>query len=760
MSAHAPLTFKQQFRRVYYSFPIQLFFLHLKHNHLLLVVWLVLFGYVTQTLSIKFGVPFLFLFPEYLGEVTPLSFALLGFSCGGFIMAFNIYSYVLHGYKFPFIATISKPFLKFCINNFILPALFILIYIYQTASFQLNNELVPTGEMIGNVFGFLGGMTIFFVVSGYYFFRTNKDLFKISGKSEAHFEDMQKDKPFKASLHKKAKWYKRILRPDRGWHIETYFSGPFRIKLARDSSHYDEGLLKQVFSQNHINASIFEIAIVLSFLMIGSFREVPMFMIPAGASIFLLFTIFVMILSAFYSWFKGWTVTVLLLLFLMINFASTHFDFMRLKNYAYGLNYNTEKADYSRKHLEDLRANKTNYKADFDNTVAILNQWKAKNSVSPDEKPPLIIVNTSGGGLRASLWTFHALQYIDSLSQGNLMSHTQMITGASGGMVGAAYLREVYLRHQQKPSFPYYSKKYRNNISKDILNPIAFSIATNDIFIRYQTYDDGKYTYTKDRGYAFEKQLNSNTNYILDKRLRDYRKPEQQALIPMMIFSPTIINDGRRLLISSQPISYLSNNIPDLNVRTNAGVENVEFTRLFAKQDAWNLHFTSALRMNATFPYIMPMVSLPTTPHIEVMDAGIRDNYGIKTSIQYVYTFRKWIEENTSRVILIQLRDQQKNMGEVKGKTASLFSRLLAPFGVFYDNFTSVQDFNHDQLIQHSSSWFGGNLEVITISLPHHDEEPISLSWHLTKLEKRKVLRSIHRKQNKVAIQRLLELLQ
>ncbi|MBL0256918.1 MAG: hypothetical protein IPQ03_05040 [Bacteroidetes bacterium] len=51
--------------------------------------------------------------------------------------------------------------------------------------------------------------------------------------------------------------------------------------------------------------------------------------------------------------------------------------------------------------------------------------------------------------------------------------------------------------------------------------------------------------------------MNENTGAVLAKRLSAYRQPEANALIPMMVFSPTIVNDGRRLMISPQPISYL-----------------------------------------------------------------------------------------------------------------------------------------------------------------------------------------------------------
>ena len=56
----------------------------------------------------------------------------------------------------------------------------------------------------------------------------------------------------------------------------------------------------------------------------------------------------------------------------------------------------------------------------------------------------MVIVNTSGGGLRAMLWTMRCLQAADSVMNGSLMARTTMITGSSGGLIGATYYRQLY----------------------------------------------------------------------------------------------------------------------------------------------------------------------------------------------------------------------------------------------------------------------------------------------------------------------------
>ena len=78
--------------------------------------------------------------------------------------------------------------------------------------------------------------------------------------------------------------------------------------------------------------------------------------------------------------------------------------------------------------------------------IAILERWKAKQDSS---KPLLVVVNTSGGGHRSATFTMSVLQHLDSITQGDIMKKIFLINGASGGMIGAAYFRELYLQKQK-----------------------------------------------------------------------------------------------------------------------------------------------------------------------------------------------------------------------------------------------------------------------------------------------------------------------
>jgi hypothetical protein len=754
----------QRLRRIAYFFPVQLFLVVLKKNQVLLLFWACMFGFITKMLAAKFGVPFLFLNPEYMGRTSFWSYLITGFACGGFIMAYNISVYIVNGFRFPFLATLANPFFKFCLNNCIIPLIFFFTYLYAIYDFLIRDDQANNMEIFKNISGFVVGNVSFIIFSLVYFRKFNKDIFKLYNLKEKDHEHHAKPRKMqRVVLKRNMEW--NVLNPTRretrDWHVETYLSHFTRISLARGYEHYEKEMLIRVFKQNHFNAAVFGIISIISLLTLGWFREIPFFEIPAGASVFLLFTMFLMLTSALHTWLRGWSTTASILMLLLLNFIYFAGPFNSASN-AYGLKYDGERAEYSQRSLHMMENRKDLREQDIEQTTTILEKWKTKNtehSLETGAKPKLVLINTSGGGLRSAMWTFYSLQYTDSLLDGELLNHTQLITGSSGGMIGAAYLRELYLQYKLKKRPSIYGDSLLVNISKDILNPVAFSVATNDLFFRVQKTTYAGQEYCKDRGFAFESKLNENTNQVLEKQLGDYRAPEANAVIPMMILCPTVVNDGRKLLISPQHISYLTQNWLQSNVYARPLIENIEYSRFFEKQGAENLRFTSALRMNATFPYITPIVSLPSEPEIEVMDAGMRDNYGLETTLKFLYTFHEWIEANTSGVIILQIRDRHKEFPIEESEVKTITGTLSRPLGSFYGNWFYIQDFEQNQMLQYASAWFKGTIDVIDFELRNEKPDNISLSWHLTNREKNKVRASLLLPGNQESIQRLKSLL-
>ncbi len=751
----------EKLRRVFYFFPVQLFLVHLKKNQMMLFYWLILFGFILRKIAPKYGIPYLFLNPEYLNKVNFWSYLIIGVAVGGFIMAFNISSYIMNAFRFPFLATTANPFLKYCLNNFFIPAGFVGVYCVQIYNFQIKHQFLTVSQTLVEIIGFLLGIFLFLFISISYFFKTNTDLFKMFGiRVDEHEENKAKYKTSRVALKKNMDW-RNIDKSQRDWYVETYMASPFKIRKARDFHHYDKEMLFNVFRQNQTNAAFFEILVISSLLILGFFRDNSYFEIPAGASILLLFTMYLMMNSAVYNWLRGWSTTIFFLLLLIINIIFA-WQFFYVSDGAYGLNYNTSKARYTRQELQKFEKNKKQFDEDVNKTIEILNNWRLKNtenSIELKKKPKIVFICASGGGLRAALWTFYSLQYSDSILNGELFKHTQLITGASGGMYGAAYFRELALRKYNNKIRTLYRTSYQDNISKDILNPVVFSMAVNDMFLRVSNVKIGNNSYKKDRAYALESKMNQNTGYILDKKLLDYEIPEKKGIIPMMIFTPSIINDGKKLFISSQHISYMVQNNATENIHKFNLSEGIEFRRFFKDQEADSLLFTSAIRMSATFPFVTPVVSLPSDPIIDVVDAGGRDNYGVESTLKFIYTFRNWISTNTSGVVIVQIRDRRKQKQEESKGNPTLIQSITAPAQSLYDNLFAVQDLNQNELLNYASLWFDGKIDVVDFELRNEKPDNISLSWHLTKREKKKVMESIYLPENQLAYKKLQVLL-
>lgn len=737
--------------RLIYSFAIQLVVMHLKKNQLMMLYWVILFGFITQSFSKRFGIPYLFLDPEYLGKVDVVSFFIVGIACGVFIMAFNISSYILNSFRFPFLASLSKTFQKYTFNNFIIPSVFVLIYIIEIVQFQYFSQFKSPLEIGINILGFLAGI---FLVVGFtlrYFLLTNKDIYKLFGVE--HADAVSANEKELLAKRKRSRNRKKKSGDTKVWRVETYLVMPFNTRLVRNTDHYKQYMLQSVFKQNHINAAVMELIVFSVFILLGLFREYKSFQIPAAASVMLLFTMFIMLSGVFRFWLRSWANTAIIVTFILLNYVS-QFEFFNQRNKAFGLDYKQPRREYS---IESLAASidSTQIRTDHQETVSILEKWKQNWALKGVDKPKMVIINVSGGGLRSSLFTFRTMMALDSVLNGQLMNHTRLISGSSGGTIGASYYRGLYLdeRPALMSAVATTAPGYLDNISRDLLNTTAFSFMVSDAFLNMQSFEDGNNSYYKDRAYAFENQLNENLGNVLNHRLGYYRKPELDAEIPMMIISPTILNDGRALMISPVGISYMLQNPITSSGTLDPVPDAIEYTRFFGANNPLNTQFTSVLRMNATFPYIMPSASLPTQPPVEVMDAGIRDNYGILNSVRFLFEFREWIKNNTGGVVFIQIRDTNKKSRLQNTSLSTILQKLTAPVRNVTGNFILMQDYMQDDYLKYMQAWLECEFDFVQFQLPQMDEK-IALSWHLTEKEKQFLKNAVFTPENKESLKR------
>jgi hypothetical protein len=757
-------------RRIYslfpvvaYSFPVQLLLNNLKRNHVLLLCWIILFAMITGSFGTYLGIPYLFLDPEYLNKVNFTSFFIMGLCTAAFTMAFHITCYINDGHRFTFVGTLSRPFTKFCINNSLIPLIFLGVYIYQIIGFQVSNEYTTEWSLFFNLAGLLSAYLIMTLVFFVYFWFTNKDIFRyVVCRIDEKIK--QQVKVTRASAMKKLD-----IARKKQIRVDNYLDHDLRFKKVQDTHFYDRATILQVFDQNHFNLVVIELFIFATVLVLGVFKDYPSFQLPAASSFIIFLTIFVMVAGAFSYWFGNWSATIALILFVFINFLVGQGFFSRPYK-AFGLDYSSPHADYSVEVLIELN-DSTALAQDKARTLPMLENWR--NKFPEDEKPRMVFLCVSGGGKRAALWTFNALQTADSLTGGKLMENSILITGASGGLIGASYFRELTLRRKTGESVNPYSPAYRAKISTDNLNPLIFSLLANDLFVGFTRFEYAGNSYLKDRAYTFEEQLNQITDGLMNKPITAYDAAETQALIPMVVLSPTIVNDGRKLYIASRPVSFLNYELMNNERYPSPKFSGVDFHRLFAENGAEDLRYLSALRMCATFPYITPNTTLPTNPSLFIMDAGISDNFGLTDAIRFVYAYKDWIEENTSGIVLLSIRDSPKLAPIPVHKGQTLLDAFTQPISSVYNNFENFQDITSDLLVGYSRSWFSNEIYRVDIEYQAGSYAPVlqkmdsirknnaraSLSWRLTTREKHNLIDNINSEKNREAIERLKALL-
>lgn len=738
---------KAWLRGFIFSFPVQLVFLHFRKYQVLLLFWFVLFSTVGGSFMSTFGAGALYLAPEYLGSINILGAIIVGFAVGMFIMSWNISTFILFSKYFRFLSATTNPFLKYCINNAVIPLSFIVFYCIKAYQFNRYKELMPVNEILLLGFGFIGGLVLLILFSFIYFFRADKNILRqmmplLSNQGE-YITHLQPSK--------------EIYKSDSIIKVEWYLDNPVHVRRTRDVKHYTSNFVNTLFKRHHFAAILSVFAAFLFLIVIGFFLDYPFFQIPAAASITIFFSILIGVAGAFSYFLQSWAVPYLILLIAALNLMYK-FNWIDPRNKAYGLNYSTEtnRPSYSPEGLMSICGNEQ-IAQDKANMITILEKWKAKQDT---EKPVMVIINTSGGGHRSATFTMRVLQKLDSLSGGNLMKQTFLINGASGGMIGATYYRELYKEKLSGASIDLNSPVYIDNISNDLLNSMFSSFVARDILSPAQKFTVGDYSYIKDRGYAFEQKLNSNTHGLLNHRLGDYIEDEGEARIPLIFFNSVITRDSRKMVISTQPVSFMMRPLDDSTRIPIADPDVIDFAAFFKDQDPYNLRMLTALRMNATFPIVLPNVWLPSEPVIDVMDAGLRDNYGQETSLRFLSVFEDWIAANTSGVLLLQIRDRGVGGWEAPYLSDDISDHATKPFLLLQHNWFKMMEYSQNDIL----SYYAANAKhtihkMLFQYIPAKNESKATLNFRLGKQEKKAVINAVNASANLDSFKKVVELM-
>lgn len=334
---------------------------------------------------------------------------------------------------------------------------------------------------------------------------------------------------------------------------------------------------------------------------------------------------------------------------------------------------------------------------------ATLEAWRRSTG---EARPILVVVATSGGGLRAAGWTMVVLERLER-EIGDFAARTRLITGASGGMLGAS----VWVADDT-------TTDRFEAVTRDALGPLFAHAALMVV---------------GSRGDALERAWQRNVP-VLAREFSSLRAGEAEGTTPSLVFSPVIVEDGRRLIISHLDLSALGVAWTGTELGR-ASRSACQWGALFPDADP---RFSELVRMNAAFPYVSPAVLLPTEPWIRVVDAGYYDNFGVNLATRWIDAHAEWIRDNTRGVLLVQIRDQAVDWQASTVAEPSWFTRAVSPWITPLSAVLAVRRaealFRNDEAVAALRRRLD-HFESVTFSLAGD----VSLSWRLTDVERERI---------------------
>jgi hypothetical protein len=402
-----------------------------------------------------------------------------------------------------------------------------------------------------------------------------------------------------------------------------------------------------------------------------------------------------------------------------------------------------------------------------------LGYWKKGALLRLGIKPKMIVVSVSGGANRSAVWTAYTLAKLErelrDEQSGRLIfpNNVRLITGASGGMVGAAYYTATLkgaAGHGFKTDAD--AETFVRKVGQDALTPVSHRLLFLDlpgVFVPGGTFND--------RGLALEQAWQEYLDSTLEQSFADLAKGEAEGWRPSLVLSPMIVEDGRRMLFSNlylSPLAETTGNLlslettPPDTAKANApgqkrpvgrfedvprySLTALEFFQMFP--DTWSMFkLSTAVRLNASFPYVSPVAALPTNPPRHLVDAGYYDNYGVNLATWWIFHNREWLAENTSGVVVIQIRDaiseRQRLTPEVPPAQRKIWDLdqgvegLLGPAIGASHAMQSMMSFRNDEQLQVLHDWFNvqrqGKPPFTTVVFECPAD--IAMSWYLSDRE-------------------------
>lgn len=365
------------------------------------------------------------------------------------------------------------------------------------------------------------------------------------------------------------------------------------------------------------------------------------------------------------------------------------------------------------------------------------------------DRPVVVAVAASGGGIAASAWTARILDELQDRFGDAFADSIHLVSSVSGGGVGAMYYLDAFFPHEADPygsgtpSPPSDDLRRRvfDRASGSTLAATAWGLAYHDLRRALSFLHLGRGS-VRDRAWAMEqvwrKRLGRGDR---DPTLSDWRTEIDRGRLPIPVFNATVVETGERQLLS--PIDLSKRHDPR-HARYHSRFREAR-THLY---DDYDLPVVTAARLSATFPFVTPVARalLPDGradgPHLA--DGGYVDNSGLMTATDWIHSAIELLRERRGKdrtpILIIQIQAFPGRARAEPMERAGWIRLAASPMTTMMKVRTASQAARTERevdLLVELARRYG--IPMTKVVVPLRTDLRAPLSWHLSTAERQAI---------------------
>jgi predicted acylesterase/phospholipase RssA len=328
-----------------------------------------------------------------------------------------------------------------------------------------------------------------------------------------------------------------------------------------------------------------------------------------------------------------------------------------------------------------------------------------------EQNPPVIIVATAGGGIRAAMWTATVLGELQDRNPA-FADHVFAMSGVSGGSLGAAVFDGLVKNGNAGTN----RLQAQRILAHDFLSPALAYMLFPDMFQQFLPFRVRYF----DRATALEKAWEAAWNHTTgnDSFNQDFFSLWQGNAgqsVPSLFLNGTSVENGQRMVVSNMRLDGSFVVAEDVNAQlTNA------------------IRLSTAVDMSTRFCYVSPSGRFKDRRH--VVDGGYFENSGTATVLDILDDIDLADYEKTNppvKIVVVISNDPHE--GQEAPPRSDFLGEVLTPF----DSLMSARDARgsySEMLLRvrvETTNFFKFSLSQ---SSQATNEVPLPLGWSLSKL--------------------------